>query len=177
MKIKRKDLQTFINTTYGTTNVYELLGADLEAFLIAMNMNVASVKNILGETSINITQGNKTAAIEPYYADKDTGLFKVLQEINNKSKELDELITDIVNVEAWETPDGAAELAVYPAYKDIVKIELVSYGGDPVGLQIPFNLHLTGEKELGAFNPTTKAYVAGSWAQQESPYGVFTPTV
>lgn len=171
-KIKRKDLQTFINTTYGSANDYELLGADLEAFLIAMNMNVASVKNILGETSINITQGNKTAAIEPYYADKGTGLFKLLQEMYNQNKELDDLITDVVNVEAWETKDGDN----FPAYKDIVKIELVSYGGDPVGLQIPFNLHLTGEKELGAFNPTTKAYIPGSWSSAVSPYGTFIAT-
>jgi len=171
-KIKRKELKTFINTTYGTTDVYELLGADLEEFIVAMNMEVEATKNILGGSSINITQGNKTAAVEPYYADTGTGLFKVLQEIINEDKELDQLITDIVNVEAWETPDGAN----YPAYKDISKIEIVSAGGNTVGYQIPFNLHLTGDKELGAFNPTTLVYIEGTWSSQVSPYGTFTPT-
>ena len=37
-------------------------------------------------------------------------------------------------------------------------IEVSSYGGDTTGYQIPFNIHYTGAKTTGTFNPSTKAF-------------------
>ena len=36
-----------------------------------------------------------------------------------------------------------------------------SYGGDTTGYQIPFNVHYTGVKTKGTFNPATKAFTEG----------------
>ena len=48
----------------------------------------------------------------------------------------------------------------FPATREKAVIEVSSYGGDNTGYQIPFNIHYTGEKENGTFNPTTKAFTA-----------------
>ena len=69
---------------------------------------------------------------------------------------MDNLKTDIVEVKLWETDTSDA----FPAVKEDCYIEVSSYGGDTTGYQIPFNVHYTGIKTKGTFNPTTKAFTA-----------------
>ena len=44
------------------------------------------------------------------------------------------------------------------AVKEECYIEIVSYGGDTTGYQIPFNVHYTGVKTAGTFDPATKTF-------------------
>ena len=37
-------------------------------------------------------------------------------------------------------------------------IEIVSYGGDTTGYQIPFNIHYTGVKTKGTFDVSKKTF-------------------
>ena len=53
---------------------------------------------------------------------------------------LDDLKTDIVEVKLWDKDTAGA----YPAVREECYIEVVSYGGDTTGYQIPFNVHYTG---------------------------------
>ena len=55
---------------------------------------------------------------------------------------------------------GSASTGAYPATKEDVFIEIVSEGGDTTGYQIPFNIHFTGNRTKGTFNPTTKEFTA-----------------
>lgn len=155
-KIKRNLFRTFINTAPDKTAVYELLGDDLEELNIEMGANVNKTNNILGTSSISIDKYEKTASVEPYKADSGTGLFTLLKGIIEQEKVLDDLKTDVVHVNLFETESTGA----YPAYKEDVIIEVVSYGGNTEGFQIPFNLHFTGKRVAGTFNPTTKAFTA-----------------
>lgn len=157
MKIKRKDDMLFINVTPSATETYERIGKDVEDLTNDMNMNVESKVNILGESSINITKGNKQASVEPYIADSDDGLYNLLQLFIDTDSELDELKTDVVSVRGW---DDSATPPEYPAIKEECYIEVVSYGGDIEGYQIPYNIHYTGTKTFGTFNPTTKTFTA-----------------
>lgn len=55
-KIERKYLAHYINTAPGETSaVYEILGKDLEELNVELNAEVESKKNILGETSVNVS--------------------------------------------------------------------------------------------------------------------------
>ena len=105
-------------------------------------------KNILGQTSVVISGYQKTAAVEPYYAESDSMLFKRLQEIIDGDLVLDQLKTQVVEVKLWE-PD---EQGAYPAVLEQAYIEVSSYGGDTNGYCINFNLHYTGEKTMGKFH-------------------------
>jgi len=149
-KIERKYFAHFINID----GYYERLGKDLEEFNTEMSAQVETKKNILGESSILISGYEKTASVEPFYADKDSKLFTRLQVIIDQGSVLDALKTDVVEVKLWEIP----EEGVYPAYREEAYIEIVSYGGDTTGYQILFNLHFTGERERGFFSLDTKTF-------------------
>jgi hypothetical protein len=155
-KITRKQLATYINATPSSTATYQLLGTDIEEMNVDMNFEVESKTNILGESSISITNGTRTSTVEPYIADSGTDLHTFLQDIIDNRKELDDLITDIVEVKKWESPTGDS----YPAIKKQVKIEITSYGGDDEGYKIPFNLHFTGTDTAGTFDVALETFTA-----------------
>lgn len=156
-KIERKYLAHYINTaTPGGEAVYERLGKDLEEFSPELAAEVETKKNIFGETSVAVTGYTKTAAAEPFYAEKDSALFARLQAIVDDSLVLDDLKTDVVEVKLWEDGTGGA----YPAIQEEAVIEVTSYGGDTTGYQIPFTVHYTGVKTKGTFNVQTKTFTA-----------------
>ena len=157
-KIERKYLAHFINAAAPGAEAasYERLGKDLEEFSPELSAQVDTKKNILGETSILISSYEKTASVEPYYAEKGSPMFERLQEIIDDQLVLDDLKTDVVEVKLWdEAADGA-----YPAIKEEAFIEVTSYGGDTTGYQIPFTLHFTGVRTKGTFNVSTKTFTA-----------------
>lgn len=153
-KIERKYLAHFLNTGAAGDAAYTRLGRDLEEFSPEMSAQVDTKKNILGETAVLISGYEKTAAVEPYYAEKGDALFERLQAILDGNLTLDELKTDVVEVKLWETETSGA----YPAIRETAYIEVSSYGGDTTGYQIPFTLHYTGEKTQGSFNLATKTF-------------------
>lgn len=156
-KIERKYLAHFINTAeVGGEAAYERLGKDLEEFSPELAAQVDTKKNILGETSILISSYEKTASVEPFYAEEGSALFVRLQNIIDNGLVLDELKTDVVEVKLWEAGDGN----VYPATREEAYIEITSYGGDTSGYQIPFTLHYTGSKVKGTFDVTAREFTA-----------------
>ena len=156
-KIERKYMAHFLNGAKpGEEAVYERLGQDLEEFAPELSAQVETKKNILGENSVVISGYEKTAAVEPYYAQSGSALFTRLQEIIDGDLVLDDLKADVVDVKLWDESESGA----YPAVKETVYLEITSYGGDTTGYQIPFTLHYTGEKVKGTFNVTTKAFTA-----------------
>lgn len=155
-KIDRKYLAHYINVAKSGESVFERIGQDLEEFSPELSAQVETKKNILGESSILISGYEKTASVEPYYADKGSKLFERLQEIIDNDLTLDDLKAEIVDVKLWDEDSAGA----YPAVKETVFIEVTSYGGDTTGYQIPFTLHYTGEKVKGTFDVSTKTFTA-----------------
>ena len=156
-KIERKYMAHFINAAKsGEEAVFERLGQDLEEFSPELSAQVETKKNILGESSVLISGYEKTAAVEPFYAQAGSQLFERLQAIIDGDLVLDELKADVVDVKLWDENEAGA----YPAVKEAVYIEVTSYGGDTTGYQIPFTLHYTGEKVKGNFNLATRTFTA-----------------
>ncbi len=156
-KIERKYLAHFINAAAGGEDAqYERLGKDLEEFSPELSAQVETKKNILGQTAILISGYEKTAAVEPYYAESGSALFARLQAILDDGLVLDDVKTDVVEVKLWDsTQEG-----VYPAIREEAYIEVTSYGGDTSGYQIPFTLHFTGKRTKGSYNLSTGAFTA-----------------
>ena len=154
-KIERKYMAHFLNAAKpGEEAVYERLGQDLEEFAPELSAQVETKKNILGQSSVVISGYEKTAAVEPFYAQEGSAVFSRLQEIIDGDLVLDELKADVVDVKLWDENENGE----YPAIKETVYLEVTSYGGDTTGYQIPFTIHYTGEKVKGTFNVTTKAF-------------------
>ncbi len=153
-KIERKYLAHFVNAAQpGGEAVYERLGADLEEYSPELSAQVETHRNILGETSVVISSYEKTASVEPYYADSDSALFERLQGIIDGGLVLEQLKTDVVEVKLWDGQAGA-----YPAIREEAYIEVTGYGGDVTGYQIPFALHYTGKKTPGTFDVQTATF-------------------
>ena len=154
MKIERKYMAHYLNAAVSEEeSEYCRLGADLEEYSPELSANVEKKTNILGQTSVVIDSYQKQGEVSPYYADKDDPLFEKLQAIIDGDLVLDQLKTDMVEVKLWgDEPDS------FPAVKEEVYVEIVSYGGDTTGYQIPFNVHYTGVKTAGTFNVSTKTF-------------------
>ena len=58
----------------------------------------------------------------------------------------------------YAEPGDKDTAGTYPAVREECYIEVVSYGGDTTGYQIPFNVHYTGVKTKGTFDPATKKF-------------------
>ena len=156
-RIARKLVQHFLNSTPSDSKAtYGVLGYDLEDFSVEFNADIEKKKNILGANSISLKGYEKEASVDPYIADPDDPIYPFLKGIIDDEKVLDDVQTDIVKVELF----GDASTGAYPAVKEEVFIEIVSEGGDTTGYQIPFNIHFTGNRTKGTFNPTTKEFTA-----------------
>ena len=151
-KIERKFMAHFINVTPNAEAAYERLGKDLEEYSVDMSADVKKTKNIIGQTSVNISSYDRSGSVEPFYADKDSRLFPWLQSIIDEGKALDDVRTDAVEVHLWEE---ASPANTYPAYKETVYVEVTSYGGDTTGYQIPFTCHYAGDRIKGKFDIST----------------------
>ena len=156
-KIERKYLAHFINAAQpGAEADYERLGKDLEAYSPELSAQVDKRKNILGQTTVLISGYEKTAAVEPYYAVVGSSLFDRLQTIIDEGKVLEDLRADVVEVKLWEQEGEKG----FPAVREEVYIEVVSYGGDTTGYQIPFTVHYTGNKVKGSFQVDSRTFTA-----------------
>lgn len=157
MKIERRYMAHYLNAAFGSGEAsYTRLGQDLEEYAPELTANVEKKSNILGQTSVVIDSYQKQGEVSPYYAEKGDPLFEKLQSIIDNDLVLDDLKTDIVEVKLWDAQGSGA----FPAVREECYIEVSSYGGDTTGYQIPFNVHYTGVKTKGTFNPTTKAFTA-----------------
>lgn len=159
-KIKRKYMAHFINAAAPSipSPVYVRLGADLEEYTVEMNANLETKTNILNESVTSIDGYEPQASVEPYYAAIGDPLHARLQKIVDDRLTLDDLKTTVVEVHLWEEVSAG----VFVAYREDAIIEVVSYGGDTTGYQIPFNLHHVGNRVKGTFDAASKTFTPDS---------------
>lgn len=152
-KIKREYFAHYVDAAEkgATQSDYYWLGDDLESFSVEMSAQVDKKKNIKGKTSVRVSSYEKSGSVEPYYANKGEAIFEKLQNIIDDELTLDDCETTVVDVKLYEDKTGTE----YPATREKAVIEIVSYGGDTTGYQIPFKLHYCGGKEKGTFNIDT----------------------
>lgn len=155
-RIKREYFAHFINVTPSeSTATYERLGSGNDTLSRAKNMNVEKTRDVTGDNEITITRGDEEVDVTPYYAKRGTGLFDMLQDFDDNDRELDELLTDYVEVKMWEDETGTV---LNTATRRECFIEITEVGGDTTGLQMPFNIHLRGVTTKGTWNPTSKTF-------------------
>lgn len=156
-KIARKWMAHFINASAVPANPnYVRLGSDLEEYNVEMNANVNTTQNILGEASTIIDGYEPQSAVEPYYAVVGDPLYERLQKIADERLTHDALKTTVVEVHLWEEVESGS----FVAYREDAIIEIVSYGGDTSGVQIPFNIHHVGNRVKGTFDVASKTFTA-----------------
>lgn len=159
-KIKRKFMAHYIDSALPSESKaeYVRLGKDLEEFNVEMNANVDAKNNICGETSVKLDSYQPQASADPYYAEVGEPLFERLQTIVDERQTLDDLKTSVLEVHLWE--EDSSKKGSYVTYKEEAVIEVSSYGGDTTGYQIPFTVHLTGNRVKGLFDLSAKSFIS-----------------
>ena len=84
----------------------------------------------------------------------DASYTRLGSDLEEYSPELTANVEKKSNIKLWDKDTAGA----YPAVREECYIEVVSYGGDTTGYQIPFNVHYTGVKTKGTFDPAAKKF-------------------
>lgn len=153
-KIERKMMAHFIDGAITTPPAYYRLGQDLEEFNVDMNAEFESKKNIIGESSTQMSGYDPQSSVSPYYAIKGDGIFEKLQKIIDTRATGDDCNTTVIEVHLWEPAASGA----YPAFRENATIVVQNYGGNTSGYQIEFDIKYNGGRTEGTFNPSTKTF-------------------
>ena len=162
-KLERKYLAHFIDASFGGNTLnYVRLGKDLEEFNEALNPEVETGKNILGESTCNHKGYQVQAEVSPYYVYSDDPLCTQLFTIFNERKTGEGCMTTIVDV--LLTASGTQTWA----YREDVMVVPTSVGGDTSGVQIPFTIYHCGNRVAGTFDMSAKTFTASSSSSSSS---------
>lgn len=152
-KIKReKHLIAYVYQDGEKENI-ELIGKDNDELSRELNNDVESKRNVLGETTTEVTQGNHVTTVDPFIGRYESKLFQKLDDIYNNDLELDEVVETFIDISEYdEVSEGK-----FRAFKQNAAIDLKSWGGQK-SLGAPFDLNWVGAKTHGMFDPVTKIF-------------------
>lgn len=147
MKLKREAHLFFINTNFTGTGTasWFLVGKHIEDMSVDLGADVETVKNILGEQSVNLNGYEPSISAEPYYANPDDAIYPIL-----KASAMDRVMDDAhCKTEMLEVIIEDTTETSHDAWKQDCYVVPDSIGGDTSGLQIPFTVHPEGERTKG----------------------------
>ena len=154
MKLKREAHLLFVNTNTtgsGTASWY-LVGKHIEELSVDLGADVETVKNILGESSVNLNGYEPSISADPYYANPDDAIYPML-----KASAMDRVMDDThCKTEMLEVIIEDTSESAHPAWKQDCYVVPDSIGGDTSGLQIPFTIHPEGERTAGTATISNK---------------------
>ncbi|MBE6771074.1 MAG: hypothetical protein E7547_02880 [Ruminococcaceae bacterium] len=153
-KYERKYLAHYIDAAFNsTTPNYTRLGKDLEEYSIALNPEVETKTNILGESSTNVKGYAPQGSVSTYYAYKGDPLYTQLKKIIDERLTGNGVQTTVVDVVVDD--EGNVE----SAYRENAVVVPQSIGGSD-GIQIPFEIYYVGERTKGTFDVSKKTFTA-----------------
>jgi hypothetical protein len=163
-KIKRSEIQTFLNTTPESPHIlasalatYALIGDGVVSGEIDMGPKTTEEQFIAEDTaSISIDSYSPKFPVEQTAIVGDA-VFNFVDQLRLDRAILGDAETDIVNVWMYETPTSTA----YPAEQQKVAISVEDVGGDggaPVKLN--YTINFVGNPVAGMYDVPTKVFTA-----------------
>ena len=143
-RIKREEFKLFADVGASDSPEWELQGGRIEDMSLEMNPNVETVTDVTGVTETTLDKYEKQTSVSPYYAKRDSKMAAWLYNVVRDEKTLSDVEKTFCVVNIFAGSDGA-----YDAWTQKGVVAVQSFGGDTKGLQIPYNIHWTGEKVFG----------------------------
>ena len=143
-RIKRDEFKLFADVGASSAPEWELQGGRIEDMSLEMNPNVETVTDVTGVTETTLDKYEKQTSVSPYYAKRDSKMAAWLYNVVREEKTLSDVEKTFCVVNIFAGSDGA-----YDAWTQKGVVAVQSFGGDTKGLQIPYNIHWTGEKVYG----------------------------
>ncbi len=138
------------------TATWEAIGKDNDELSKELNNEVEETRNVLGETEVDVTAGNRTMTVDPYKLRSDSKFADELYDINKYDRDGSDVEYPFLEVNTLKTIEG--KTGEYDAWVQNAAVDLKSWGGDVKALGTPFDIHFLGKKTYGTFNPTTKKF-------------------
>lgn len=158
---ERKYLAHFLDSAFDTSyeaTQYVRLGKDLEEYAIELNPDVETKKNILGENSVCVNGYDVSSSVDPYYYDYDEALSEKIMNIAMNRIAGDGCKTSTVDVLLKPGATDADAPTIVWAYREDCYVVPQSVGGDTSGIQLPFEIHRSGNRVKGSFDLSTKKF-------------------
>jgi hypothetical protein len=154
-KIKRSEIQTFLDTTPSTTATYVLIGDGVTSGKIAYNPKTTDETYISNDSaSISVDSYAPTMPVEQTAISNDDA-FEYIDGLRIARAVLDAAETHIVNVWMYESGGPTA----YPAEQQHVSIQIDDFGGDGgSAAKINYTINYIGDPIPGTFNASTKTF-------------------
>lgn len=150
-KLKRSHLLHYLDTTMGSaTPSWYLIGKDIDDLSVELNPDTETKKNILDETVVNDNGYEPSLDADTYYANPDDALYPKIKNIAMNRLTGDACKTKLLEVLIDKTT-GA-----YDAWTEDVILKPQSYGGPQGGVNIPFNVAFSGNRQQGTASITDK---------------------
>lgn len=153
MKLERKALVHFLDSTFGnvlSSASWFKVGIDMEELAVNLNPDVATSKNIWGESRVTDNGYEPSIDADPYYANPDEAIYPKLRDIALGRVIGDGCKTYILEVIVEDTTDTN-----HLAYVEEVIVKPQSYGGGTSGINIPYNVSFNGGRKKGYVTATS----------------------
>lgn len=163
--IERKYLAHYIDSAFDTTYAacaYVRLGKDLEEYSVELNPDVETKKNILGEQSVSVNGYEASSSVDPYYYEYDESLSEKVMTIAMERQTGDNCKTTVLDVLLKPGATADDTPTVVWAYREDCYVVPQSVGGDTSGIQLPFEIHRSGNRTKGTFDLSTKTFTAST---------------
>lgn len=161
MSAERKYLAHYLDAAFDTTYAacnYVRMGKDLEEYAVELNPDVETKKNILGENSVSVNGYEVSSSVDPYYYEYDEALSEKVMDIAMNRTTGNGCKTSTVDVLLKPGASDEDEPTVVWAYREDCYVVPQSVGGDTSGIQIPFEIHRSGNRVKGTFDIKTKKF-------------------
>ena len=157
-KIKRSQVQTFLNTSPASTDTWSLIGEGVVTGTINYNPEVT--------TETYVHEDGATTSVERYapnYPVEATAIntdavFEFIDGLRKSRATLTDAETEILNVWLYETPASTDQ---YPCEKQSVSIQIDSFGGDGgVATKINYTINFIGDPIIGVYDVSANSFTA-----------------
>jgi hypothetical protein len=154
-KIKRSQVQTFLDIAPGGAHTLALLGDGVAGGKIAYNPQTTSETYIDDDSAtISVESYAPTMAVEQTAISGDS-VFDFIDALRVARAVLTDAETSLVNVWMYETGGPTA----YPAEKQTISIQIDDFGGDGgAAVKINYTINYIGAPIVGTFNAGTNVF-------------------
>lgn len=161
-KIKRSLFAIFLNTSPSTeTATYALMGKGITSQKVDYNPETSDEVYVSEDSGTVDVESYKPSVSTQQTAIAGDPVFDYVDSLRQKRAVLNDARSDIVMVNLY----GTATTGAYPAEKNTVSIQIDDFGGDGgKSVEINYTVNMVGDPIKGTFNPSTKAFTAGTGA-------------
>lgn len=156
--IKRSEHKLFANVGTEDKPEWELQGDRNDELNTELNPNVESGEDVTGKTYADLDKYEEETDVETYRALRESKWAEILYNIVKYRKTLTDVVHTFCVVNTFAGEEGK-----FDAWTQKAVVAVQSTGGDTKGMNMPYNIHWTGERTYGTFNLDTLTFTpAGS---------------